>query len=130
MNSEILRAAFLLAMAFTSAALFAASDPIDQLEVYRQMGVKQSDPARGRQLWYATAGQRSCTSCHGDQPANSGKHIQTGKVIEPMARSVNPERFQSSKKIEKWFLRNCKWTFGRQCSTQEKADILTWLSGQ
>ncbi len=54
--------------------------------------------------------------------------IKTGKVIKPMAASKNPERFQDSKKVEKWFLRNCKWTFGRQCTVQEKIDTLSWLN--
>jgi len=75
-------------------------------------------------------GERGCVSCHGENPTASGTHVKTGKSIEPMAPSVNPARFRSAKKIDKWFLRNCKWTYGRECSTQEKADILTWLAGQ
>jgi len=47
-----------------------------------------------------------------------------------MALSVSPGRYQDGNKIEKWLLRNCKWTLGRQCSLQEKADLLTWLSSQ
>ena len=47
-----------------------------------------------------------------------------------MARSVNPERLTEVKKLNKWFLRNCKWTYGRECTAQEKGDILVWLSDQ
>jgi len=47
-----------------------------------------------------------------------------------MAVSVNPERYRNEKKIRKWLLRNCKWTFARECSAQEKSDILTWLIQQ
>ena len=97
---------------------------------YRQQGVEHIDAERGRKLWYAANGERSCTSCHGETPLDAGKHVKTGKPIEPMAPSVNPGRYQSAKKIEKWFMRNCKWTYGRECSTQEKSDILTWLAGQ
>ena len=43
-----------------------------------------------------------------------------------MAPSVNPKRFTDLKKVEKWFRRNCKWTWGRECNAQEKADILQW----
>jgi len=103
---------------------------VDHLESYRAQGVANTDADRGRQLWYATDAERSCTSCHGEMPAATGQHVITGKTIEPMAPSVNPERYRSAKKIEKWFLRNCKWTFGRECSAQEKADILTWLVSQ
>ncbi|MEA3244387.1 MAG: DUF1924 domain-containing protein, partial [Pseudomonadota bacterium] len=31
------------------------------------------------------------------------------------------------KKIEKWFKRNCKWTLGRECTAQEKADFLAYI---
>ena len=110
----------------------ATADPasIEHLDSYRQQGVVQVDPERGMQLWYAITGERSCTSCHGERPVDAGKHVKTGKAIEPMAPSVNPARYRSARKIEKWFLRNCKWTLGRECSTQEKADILTWLASQ
>jgi len=51
-------------------------------------------------------------------------------VIDPMALSVNPERYTDPDKIEKWFLRNCKWTLGRECTAQEKGDVLTYLGSQ
>ena len=93
-------------------------------------GLVKADQNNGQQLWNSVVNNRSCTSCHGETPASVGKHIKTGKVIKPMALSVNSERYQDGKKVEKWFLRNCKWTFGRPCSTEEKADILSWLSSQ
>jgi len=93
-------------------------------------GLTMADQNNGQQLWNSVVNKRSCTSCHGDTPADIGKHIKTGKIIQPMALSVNGERFQDGKKVEKWFLRNCKWTFGRECNVQEKADILSWLSNQ
>ena len=34
------------------------------------------------------------------------------------------------KKIEKWFKRNCKEAWGRECTAQEKADFLTYLITQ
>lgn len=45
-----------------------------------------------------------------------------------MKPAVNPERLVDAKKIEKWFLRNCKWTFGRECTAQEKGDFLTFIN--
>lgn len=117
------------ALIVTSHAL-AAAGLVEHLESYRQQGIEQTDAERGRKLWYATNNERSCASCHGEMPAVAGKHVKTGKTIEPMAPSVNPGRYQSGKKIEKWLLRNCKWTYGRECSMQEKADILTWLASQ
>lgn len=46
-----------------------------------------------------------------------------------MATSVNPQRLTDSAKIEKWFARNCKFTLGRECSAQEKGNMLVWLGG-
>lgn len=130
MNPKSLPIVVLLCAMVVSSLALAVAGRVDHLDTYQQQGVEQTDAERGRQLWYATLGERSCTSCHGEMPAVAGKHVKTGKAIEPMALSVNPERYQNAKKIEKWFLRNCKWTYGRECSTQEKADILTWLAGQ
>ena len=101
-----------------------------QLQIYQQQGASPADPGRGEQLWRSKRGERSCTSCHGDSPTQVGKHQKTAKKIQPMAVSVNPDRYRDAKKIKKWFLRNCKWTFGRECSSQEKIDILSWLIQQ
>lgn len=85
----------------------------------------------GLATWYAKqADGRSCTSCHGESLFATGSHQKTGKRIEPMAPSVNPERLTERRKINKWFLRNCKWTYGRECTPQEKGDMLLWLSQQ
>ena len=111
-------------------AVSANPNPLKIIEVYQQQGASRTDANRGKQLWEMDTEGRRCTSCHGDSPSNNGSHIKTKKLIKPMALSVNPERYQDDKKIEKWFLRNCKWTFGRECNVQEKADILTWLSSQ
>ena len=88
---------------------------------------------RGDKLWhqknFAKDGkERDCTVCHGTDLKKAGKHIKTGKVIDPMAISVNDKRFTDIDKVEKWFLRNCKWTLGRECTAQEKGDLLKYLS--
>lgn len=84
----------------------------------------------GSNTWMRDLNGRSCTSCHSASVLVSGRHERTGKVIEPMAPSVNPARLTDVKKVRKWFKRNCKWTFGRECTAQEKGDILVWLSDQ
>lgn len=88
------------------------------------------NPEAGKALWYQDFDGRSCTNCHGQSPSDTGKHNKTGRPIEPMALSVNPQRFTDTAKTEKWFRRNCRWTLGRECSPQEKGDILTWLKQQ
>jgi hypothetical protein len=130
MNFRQILALFLVSTLFAVSIVNADPTLLPHLDTYRDQGVDQATAGRGGELWYASNDDRSCTSCHGANPADIGKHVKTGKPIEPMALSVNSGRYQSAKKIEKWFLRNCKWTFGRECSLQEKADILTWLASQ
>lgn len=70
----------------------------------------------------------SCTSCHTADPAKSGK-TRAGKTIEPMAASINPNRYTVPADVDKWFKRNCGDVLGRECSITEKGDVLTYLLG-
>jgi hypothetical protein len=128
MNGQTFALLSLLLVA--SSPLWAASAANDRLREYYANGASTADANRGAQLWQRKQGDRACTSCHGDSPQQAGQHVKTGKLIDAMAPSINAERFRDSSKTEKWFLRNCKWTFGRECSVQEKADILAWLGQQ
>ena len=108
-----------------------ASEATDALLVEFALSADEPFSAdAGKNTWFKDSDGRSCTSCHTESVHAKGRHERTGKVIEPMAPSVNPERLTSRRKINKWFLRNCKWTFDRECTAQEKGDILTWLSEQ
>ncbi len=108
----------------------------DMHNEYKQKGVTSIDQKAGETLWNKqfldskTGQTRSCTTCHGTDLKKAGKHVKTNKRIEPMAPSVNKKRLTDAKKIKKWFKRNCKWTLGRECSAQEQADILSYLSKQ
>lgn len=89
------------------------------------------DSNRGKNLFLKefTSGKvdtPSCTSCHTSNPTQIGK-TRAGKAIEPMAVSVNPDRYQSLEKAEKWFRRNCKSVLGRECSPIEKGDFLSFM---
>jgi hypothetical protein len=75
----------------------------------------------------AHANELSCSSCHTDNPAASGKHNKTGKLIKALAPAANAERFTDSAKVEKWFKRNCNDVLGRACTAQEKGDVITYL---
>ncbi len=108
----------------------------DLLARYTAAGAGSFDAARGESFWKTRRSAseapttRDCTTCHGADLTTGGKHVRTGKPIEPMAPSANAKRFTDAKKVEKWFRRNCKWTLGRECSAQEKGDVLSWLRGQ
>ena len=120
----------LLLLAVTAQASPAADASLDS---YRKQGAGTFDATAGKQLWnrpnptQEAGSMRSCTDCHGSNLSLPGKHLRTGKRIEPMNPSVTPSRLANEKKIEKWFKRNCKWTFGRECSPQEKGDLILFI---
>ena len=130
MNRKLIGvAALLVAIPF-----YAQADPVSELEAeYQAQGAGDFSAAAGEALWNRTfvdakkGDKRSCTTCHTTDLKQSGKHARTGKVIEPMAPSVNPKRFTEVKKIKKWFVRNCKWTLGRECTAQETGDVLAFV---
>ncbi|MCU7923648.1 MAG: DUF1924 domain-containing protein [Candidatus Thiodiazotropha sp. (ex Dulcina madagascariensis)] len=113
------------------------ADVVDGLiKGYQAGGAGDFSAKQGAEVWqqrvpHAKSGQpRSCGDCHGSDLTKAGRHAKTGKSIEPMAPSVNLERLSDAKKIEKWFKRNCKWTWGRECTAQEKGDLLRYLQQQ
>ncbi len=108
-----------------------ANDVVQALQqTYLKQGASSFSAERGKQLWETDHQGRSCTQCHTQSVKNMGKHKKTGKLIQPMAPSVNPRRLSDKRKVKKWLLRNCKWTLKRECTPQEKGDILQWLSQQ
>lgn len=136
MNAKILSWAVLLG-AITGAPLAMAGPAIEQaLGNYQSQGAGPFSAAQGEQLWAAShpsaedGKARNCGTCHGQNLSQGGKHARTGKVIKAMAPSANPESLSDVKKIEKWFKRNCKWTWGRECTAQEKGDLLSYLKAQ
>ncbi len=77
--------------------------------------------------WGVSQKMPNCTVCHGKNLKVDGKHVITGKRIDPLAPAANPERFTSSAKVEKWFKRNCKEVAGRECTAAEKADFIQFV---
>jgi hypothetical protein len=91
-------------------------------------GFKGFLATRGEQFFRATHGNDwSCASCHTDDPAATGKHAKTNKIIRPLAPSANPERLTDPAKVAKWFKRNCNDVLGRVCTPQEQGDVLSFL---
>ena len=89
---------------------------------------------RGRMLFFSRPATGkpdtpSCTSCHSDSPVTVGQ-TRAGKEIAPMALSRTPDRDTESKKLAKWFRRNCKSVLGRVCTAMEKGDFLTFMATQ
>jgi hypothetical protein len=105
----------------------------DLLRQYESAGASKFSASDAEAFWVKPAldaksgEQRKCSQCHGEDLRRKGKHATTGKVIEPLAPSVNPKRLTEVAEIEKWFSRNCRWTLGRDCTAQEKGNVLVML---
>lgn len=113
-----------------------AAGPADFISQYTAEA-RQAQPGwqpsaeRGRALYYKEVmrdGDKvSCVTCHTSDPARSGQ-TRSYRAIKPLAPAANPARFTDAKKVEKWFRRNCDDVFARECTAQEKADLVTWLA--
>lgn len=111
-----------------------AETPQNFLDEYRQAAKAQNPAFKG---FSAAAGESfyknkhggdwSCASCHTDNPTATGKHAVTGKVIQPLSPNANPERFSDAAKVNKWFKRNCNDVLKRECTAEEKGNMLTYL---
>jgi len=118
----------LFSMAYGSSA--------DLIEGYRGAGAGPFSATAGRAAWVqehrpSSGGDvRNCAVCHGTNLKKPGRHVKTGKRIEPMAVSVNSSRLSDPKKVEKWFGRNCRWTLGRDCTPEEKGSFIQFISNQ
>lgn len=130
-SAALLAAAALAALAATPAR---AVVPADLLKDYEAAARSQGSSfagfsaERGSRLFRtAPGGDWSCASCHGETPTGPGRHAKTAKVIQPLAPGVNPQRFTDVAQVEKWFKRNCGDVLKRECTAQEKGDILAWL---
>ncbi|MDQ6993876.1 MAG: DUF1924 domain-containing protein [Mariprofundus sp.] len=123
-----------------NAPLVMAADVIDEmLTSYQAEGVSHFDADEGDKLWHQqfpapvdaeSSKARSCQTCHGADLKKPGEHIRTGKVIKPMSLTVSADRYSDVKKINKWFRRNCNWVMGRECTNQEKGNLLIYLRQQ
>ena len=124
---------FLLVLASAGARADAVTDLLAQ---YQKLGAANFSATSGLAFW--TSGHidpksgetRRCATCHSENLRHTGKHATTGKLIEPLAPSANPERLTDVEKIEKWLARNCKWVLSRECTPQEKGDVLVMIKSK
>lgn len=133
MNRNTLTAILLAGTTFASFPAIAKPDFEKLFQHYAKVGGKVFDAERGKAFWHkeqvSDSGDRmNCVTCHGSDLKKTGKHNKSGKLIEPMASSVNAERYTDLEKVEKWFTRNCKQVLQRECTVQEKGDVLRYLA--
>jgi len=127
----------IIILGLSAPTVMAGTTTVEQLlESYRQQGAHEFDNRAGEKFWQQSfrdkknGKTRSCTSCHTQNLSNPGRHVKTRKRIEPLSPTVNPERLSDIRKVKKWFRRNCKWTLGRECTAQEKGNVLLYLQSQ
>lgn len=117
------------------ASLVQADTVDDLLTEYRAQGAGPFNAASGNTIWSREfpskeGANRSCTGCHTSDPLMQGRHATTGKAIDALAPSANATRLTDRRQVEKWLKRNCKWTLGRECTPQQKGDLLSFLRTQ
>lgn len=125
-------AALLSCLLMAAPAMAGTTSPKALIDAYSTQAGAAASAENGRALFLSThdggkVETPSCTTCHTADPRKNGQ-ARTGKTIDPLAPSANPDRFTDTGFVEKWFGRNCNSVLGRDCSAQEKADILSWLS--
>jgi cytochrome c553 len=112
----------------------ASADVVDALlDRYRAEGAGPFSAVAGQALW--TRGfpdpnggaARSCARCHTRDPRAWGRHAVSGKRIEPMKPAVNRERLSDASFVERWLRKSCLWTLRRECTAQEKGDLLRFI---
>lgn len=122
MKNLIISAAILMISTWSLAAT-----PGELLAKYEGLSGRAS-AERGQKFFVTRHGKEwSCSTCHGEVPHAVGEHAETHKLIKPLAPAFNPRRFTDEAKVEKWFKRNCEDVLGKECTSQQKADVLSWL---
>lgn len=133
-----MRYLFLVLTVFASGNLSAADTTAvaSLLKQYQAETTIKFNAQVGSELWRkkfkspGTKNMRSCSSCHTSNLTVIGTHIKTKKPIDALAPSINNKRLTEIKTIKKWLKRNCKWTFGRICTSEEKGHLLTFIQSQ
>ncbi len=115
-------------VALSTSAMAADTSPQQQLLYWSTQAGGPASSERGKTFFRNTHGNDwSCASCHGATPITQGKHVNTGKLLAPLAPAFNGKTFTDKTKVDKWFRRNCKDVLGRECSAMEKADVIAFL---
>lgn len=120
---------FVIALAASAPAAHAAT-PAELLAGYVAQAGAPANAERGEKLFNTNFGKElglSCASCHGAVPTRTSRHAISEKRLDALAPGFNAKRFTDGPKAEGWFRINCKDVMARECTAQEKADVLAWL---
>lgn len=102
--------------------------PAAQLQRWSAAAGSAGQAERGQVFFTSRqGGEWSCSTCHNAPPVREGKHPVTGKAVPVLAPAFNALAFTETAKVDKWFRRNCKDVANRECTAQEKADVMAYL---
>ncbi len=120
---------YLLVLVLCTSAIHAKSVDFDQLYQSWSDNIPASANAtKGKELWsYELIPGKSCASCHGDDLSQTGSHVKTNKLIKPLSPKTNPKRLTKVRKINKWLKRNCKFSYKRECTPEEKVSFIEFI---
>lgn len=108
----------------------AQANPSDILAGYAAKAGSPPSAERGQkfftQKWKGNLFE-SCAECHTLMPTGRGRDQTSEKPMTALAPAANPKRFTDAARVENYFRLNCKDVVGRECSAQEKADVIAWL---
>lgn len=111
--------------------LFSSSSlALDFDKLYESWGGKPTANSQmvGQKLWNKEViPGKNCATCHTKNLKKSGKHTKTKKTIKPLSPLVNKKSLTSVRKINKWLKRNCKFTYNRECSVDEKISFIEYI---
>ena len=121
----------LLVMSFS---LFANDEILKSFETqtkkedsaFKEFSIKEGERIFRTERVNSKGAKISCMTCHTSNPKDEGL-TRNNKVIDPLAPVANKERFTDMAKVEKWFKRNCKDVYDRECTVTEKGHFTKFM---
>ena len=108
----------------------AAATPAEIMSAYAAKAGMSPAAERGEKLFISKnkgGAFESCTDCHTASPTRTGRDQVTEKWMPALAPAANARRLTDTARVEAAFRLNCKDVLSRECSAQEKADVMSWL---
>jgi len=109
-----------------------AATPAQIMNAYAAQAGSPPSAERGEKLFMSKnkgGPFESCTDCHTASPTRTGRDQVAEKSMPALAPAANARRLTDALRVETAFRLNCKDVLSRECSAQEKADVMSWLIG-
>jgi len=104
-------------------AFYYAEHPQPDGTLYSCASCHHQDPRREQ---FAHHDKIPCRACHFPSQRYTQAHTIRRQLL-PIAPAANPARFVELARSDMWFAKNCEFVLGRDCTAQEKGDLISWL---